>query len=922
MERLRYFDFDLLIEKNQGRYRARVLQSPAGQASAEFALPFSDVEIENLMLRVGRTRRGVRRLDSPEMQAAKQFGGKLFDAVFAGDVRGALRSSADAANRDGAGLRLRLRLADAPELIDLPWEFLYNASLNRFLALSNKTPLVRYIELPETPRPLKITPPLRVLVMISSPSDYEALDAEREWSKLNDALSQLIANNMVTLERLDKATLGALREKLAQQQFHILHFVGHAGFDTQAQDGMLILEDEQGRGRRASGQYLATVLTDRDSLRLAVLNACEGARTARSDPFAGVAQSLVQQGIPAVVAMQFEITDDASITFSHEFYAALAAGLPVDTALSDARGAIFAHVNDLEWGTPVLYLRAPDGILFTPLASEERAEREPQTQSRLTTQQASKPQSQIDALLAEAQASFTRGDLGAAQKALTALFALEASNAAALELQAKITSARKPSTHIRLPLLETAAPVGNPEHASLRPVPTGIPERTPLTTAPSPRSAETRGFSALSALLIIAIILALLLGIGAIAFGIFNPPPVTLSFSTPENFDAAASSQTVAATHTDPSPVPPVAAIVPTLTLTQTLALPTPTLRPTEALPTYTNTFLKPTDAAPLVTQSTLTLPPTSVVKSALPPTVTATKISATPTTAAKTSVTTPPALASAQFDFESPTTWTLGDQKYGSLAQSAETSHSGKFSGKLSYNFPAIANEFVVLRLKRPFPSHVNGMTAWVYGNGSGHYLNAWVTDSAGTEWAFTFGRITFTGWKQLVAKFDLAPGWPNSAIAPTNRTKITMPMVSFNALVLDAVPHNQASQGVIFLDDIFPLTDTGVDTTPNTAINASCEITLPLDNASVSGMVPVIGTAASSATFDHWEIAHRPATASSWLAPFRLPNSREQIHNDKLMDWQTKTVANGDYLLRLDVYTRGGATVCTKTIRLRISN
>jgi hypothetical protein len=109
MARLTYHDFDLLIERAQDHYRARVIQSPAGQASAEFALPFTPVEVENLVLRVGRIRKGLRGRDSPQMEAAKQFGGKLFEAVFAGNVRGALRSSLDSTAREGAGLRVRLR---------------------------------------------------------------------------------------------------------------------------------------------------------------------------------------------------------------------------------------------------------------------------------------------------------------------------------------------------------------------------------------------------------------------------------------------------------------------------------------------------------------------------------------------------------------------------------------------------------------------------------------------------------------------------------------------------------------------------------------------------------------------------------------------------------------------------------------------
>ena len=55
-----YLDFDLLIERAEQGYSVRVLNSPAGQASAQFHLPFSDLELENFLLRIGRTRRGVR----------------------------------------------------------------------------------------------------------------------------------------------------------------------------------------------------------------------------------------------------------------------------------------------------------------------------------------------------------------------------------------------------------------------------------------------------------------------------------------------------------------------------------------------------------------------------------------------------------------------------------------------------------------------------------------------------------------------------------------------------------------------------------------------------------------------------------------------------------------------------------------------
>ena len=177
---MKYFDFDVAIEPAGDGFTARVFNSPVGQAAATFGTPFSTLEIENFLLRVGRSRHAVRRIESPEMASAKQFGGRLFDQVFAGEVRGCLRSSLDEASRQGAGLRVRLHLTKVPALADLPWEFLYNASMNRFLSLSVDTPLVRYLELPERIRPLIVQPPLRVLLMISSPTDYPQLDVKRE----------------------------------------------------------------------------------------------------------------------------------------------------------------------------------------------------------------------------------------------------------------------------------------------------------------------------------------------------------------------------------------------------------------------------------------------------------------------------------------------------------------------------------------------------------------------------------------------------------------------------------------------------------------------------------------------------------------------------------------------------------------------
>jgi hypothetical protein len=156
-----YQNFDVLLERlGEGVYRARVVHAPAGQgARVAFAQPFGPLELENFLLRIGRPQRPVRRVDAPETKAIKDFGDRLYRALFHDDLRVSLERSLSEAAAKSAGLRVRLRLSDTPELAELPWEFLYDRARNRFVCLSDRTPLVRFLEVPDPPRPLPVSPP-------------------------------------------------------------------------------------------------------------------------------------------------------------------------------------------------------------------------------------------------------------------------------------------------------------------------------------------------------------------------------------------------------------------------------------------------------------------------------------------------------------------------------------------------------------------------------------------------------------------------------------------------------------------------------------------------------------------------------------------------------------------------------------------
>lgn len=374
MANLTYLDFDLSVERSGDGYSARVLRSPCGEAEHQFTRPLSEIELRDFGSGVVRSRQGMRSANIGDIERVRSYGARLFDTVFGGEVHQCLLNSLrEARTHPDTGLRIRLRLNGAPELAELPWEYLYRTNKRQFLALTTNTPIVRYLDLQDAARPVAVKPPLRILAMISSPSDADQLDVAAEWANLEKAVADLQGRGQVVLHKLETATLDALRWQLREEAYHVFHFVGHAGYDSTTRRGMLVLEDELGRASPTSAEQLGVVLHEEDTLRLVVLNACEGGRTAPDDIFAGTAQTLMQKEVPAVVAMQFDISDTAAVTFARDFYRSLAYGDPVDTAVTQARQAIYAR-NELEWGTPVLYMRASEGRLFDVQPGELRGD--------------------------------------------------------------------------------------------------------------------------------------------------------------------------------------------------------------------------------------------------------------------------------------------------------------------------------------------------------------------------------------------------------------------------------------------------------------------------------------------------------------------------------------------------------------------
>jgi hypothetical protein len=364
---------DLVIQLTPGDgdgYKVWVSASPAGESPPEaFTVPVTGEEIDRLAADFGRLaaarNRGRDLAQAGERQVDAELTGlgrRLFAALFPETplklyqwCRGYLEREPE------RGLRLRLQMglghSQMARLHTMPWEYLCEDGL--FLAINLRTSIVRHLPLgipasrPPVPASLSI-----LLVSCEDP----VLDLAAERHAIAQALSG--AGN-VRIKPLVNVTLDELRGELLAADHHIVHFMGHGGFDKAAGEGAVTFRDEAGCSVRVSGTEVAEQLADRSSVRLVVLNACWTACASSAGPYAGVATALLKAGIPAVVAMQFPISDRAALTFSRKLYSRLAAGDTLDAAVTEGRKAIRGqHRGSVEWGTPVLFQRQEKSIVI------------------------------------------------------------------------------------------------------------------------------------------------------------------------------------------------------------------------------------------------------------------------------------------------------------------------------------------------------------------------------------------------------------------------------------------------------------------------------------------------------------------------------------------------------------------------------
>lgn len=375
------------------------LQYPAGALEAFLLSNFADLEI-NLALRDETTYIITGRLTLPDSDTDSffgyetpilfqadpleladliltpdEYGKQLAEAFFKDpgmvDLWAKARASAQAT---GSPLRLRLLIStSAAPLNELYWEALRDPQDGSPLFTGEKVLFSRYLSATDL-RPVKLRPKgdLKALLVVAAPEGLEAyklapVDRNAEMERARVALGD-VPITMLPAQAGERASLQAIVETL-RNSYDIFYLVAH-GTLTGSGEPMLWLENDEGKVERTLAAQLAERINElQHQPRLSILVSCQSAGKGAGNSMQAIGPRLSRAGIPAVIAMQGNISMASVKKFMPILFGELQRDGQIDRALAVARGNIRdAH----DFWMPVLFMRLRSGkVWYVPGLGEE-----------------------------------------------------------------------------------------------------------------------------------------------------------------------------------------------------------------------------------------------------------------------------------------------------------------------------------------------------------------------------------------------------------------------------------------------------------------------------------------------------------------------------------------------------------------------
>lgn len=301
-----------------------------------------------------------------------------------------------------AHCRIRIEFDEnAYDLAALPWEYLliqkddqqhiepffWGADIHgQFDLIRHVAPEGHKAEQPS----IQLHQPLNVILVINNPAD-RPVDKLRMITCLEKIRNENELFNLYTNASLINPPFHNLKQQLNEivkliEGPYVLHFLGHAHMNKE-QSGIFFINDKSMAEEIKSDDFAKLFIrNDRNfpDFRLpdlVVLQACESGQVGEKGN--GIGFLLARKGIPAVVAMQNEITEDASEKFVREFYHSLLNGDDIARAVTKGRTYMATrynkdeketdkHYSDNTFGSPIVFISSETPFyLVTPLPKEK-----------------------------------------------------------------------------------------------------------------------------------------------------------------------------------------------------------------------------------------------------------------------------------------------------------------------------------------------------------------------------------------------------------------------------------------------------------------------------------------------------------------------------------------------------------------------
>ncbi len=352
-----------------------------------------------------------------EREALEVLGSHLYEAIFNGAVDRTFQNALRQSIEKGKDEKLRVRLyfqEEAVALSSLPWEFMYKPEeeTQKGYFLSTKTELTLFRYMPGVGRSAA-KEQLRVLVAFAEPAGEKLLstDGKELLTPEGDPLTiERMKQDMETVFKklnieakfLPAPTADSLPACLKDFNPHVLHFVGHGLMNKERLDSRIGILNAQGRLIPCPETLFAQYLDEaaKTDLRLVLLHLTECSHAFRDvnmaqhyATFSGTALALLKGNIPAVVAMQFPMKNEVAKKFYESFYAELAQGNSIDSAVQSGRQKIDLDPEYYEtpiFATPVLFVQKENGVVEKKV--EGAGQSRPSDTSRIDMPQEQKTQ--------------------------------------------------------------------------------------------------------------------------------------------------------------------------------------------------------------------------------------------------------------------------------------------------------------------------------------------------------------------------------------------------------------------------------------------------------------------------------------------------------------------------------------------------